>query len=111
MADAAPKPLSCFFDVLASFRQRGDPYSGTGDARFQEEVCSSQTRVPKAKLAEHGQNVFKSEEENNSSPIKRPFKHETSTSVHPVKKLKVLQYDDVSEKDSDHDEDEDDGCL
>ncbi|XP_069061900.1 nucleophosmin-like isoform X2 [Pleurodeles waltl] len=56
-----------------------------------------------------GQNVFKSEEENNSSPIKRPFKHETSTSVHPVKKLKVLQYDDVSEKDSDHDEDEDDG--
>ncbi|XP_069085400.1 nucleophosmin-like [Pleurodeles waltl] len=56
-----------------------------------------------------GQNVCKSEEENNSSPIKRPFKHETSTSVHPVKKLKVLQYDDVSETDSDHDEDEDDG--
>ncbi|XP_078512061.1 uncharacterized protein LOC144771531 [Lissotriton helveticus] len=56
------------------------------------------------------QNDCKSEEENNSSPIKRPFKHETSKeSVHPIKKkLKPLQYDDVSETDSDHDDDDDD---
>lgn len=57
------------------------------------------------------QNDCKSEQENNSSPIKRPFKHENSKrSVHPIKKkLKPLQYDDVSETDSDHDDDDDDG--